>query len=143
MRFKTFTPSLQAGSAKKWYLVNAEGKTLGHLATQIADLLRGKNKAVYDPHRDMGDYVVVINAEKIHVSGKKEEDKEYFSHSGYWGHLRRKSLGTVRQKNPTRLLEDAVSGMLHRNRLKKFIVRKLKIYAGTEHPHVGQKLINL
>lgn len=140
MTFKTFTPKAQSKADKKWYLIDAEGKTLGRLATEIAVLLRGKNKPVFTPHLDMGDYVVVINAEKIRLTGKKEEQKEYIHHTGYLGHLRREPIATIRQKNPTRILEEAVAGMIPRNRLKKFILQKFKVYAGAEHPHAGQSL---
>ncbi len=140
MTFKTHTPKAQHKDDKKWYLIDAEGKTLGRLATQISILLRGKNKPSFTHHLDMGDYVVVINAEKVRLSGQKEEQKEYIHHTGYIGHLRRKSIAQIRKTNPTRILNEAVSGMIHSNRLKKFILRKLKVYAGSEHPHAGQKL---
>ncbi len=140
MTFKTYTPKVESRSDKKWYLVDADGKTLGRLATEIAVILRGKNKPVFTPHLDMGDYVVVINAEKVKLTGKKEEQKEYIHHTGYIGHLRRKPIATVRKLNPTKILNEAVAGMIPRNRLKKFILKKLNVYAGPEHPHVGQKL---
>ena len=140
MTFKTHTPKMQSKDDKKWYLIDAEGKTLGRLATKIAVILRGKNKPVFTPHLDMGDYVVVINADKVRLSGQKEEQKEYIHHTGYLGHLRRKPIAQVRKTNPTRILSEAVSGMIQSNRLKKFILRKLKVYAGSEHPHAGQKL---
>lgn len=140
MKFKTHTPKIQTRDDKKWYLLDAEGQTLGRLATQVAVMLRGKNKPTFTPHLDMGDYVVIINAEKIKVSGNKEFQKEYIHHTGYLGHLRRKPIATVREKNPTRILNEAIAGMIPANRLKKFILRKLKVYAGSEHPHGGQKL---
>ncbi len=143
MNQKTFTPKVQSKDEKKWYLVDAEGKTLGHLATQIAVILRGKNKPTFTPHLDMGDYVVIINAEKVKLTGQKEDQKEYIHHTGYLGHLRRKPLKEVRVLNPTKILNHAIAGMIPRNRLKKFILKKLKVYAGTEHPHVGQKLETL
>lgn len=140
MTTKTFVPKAPLKADRKWFLVDAEGKTLGHLAAEIAVILRGKNKPVFTPHLDMGDYVVVINAEKIELSGNKESQKEYIHHTGYLGHLRRKPIATVRKTNPTKILTDAVSGMLPKNRLRKFIIEKLKIYAGPEHPHRGQRL---
>ena len=143
MIFKTHTPKVETREDKKWYLVDAENQTLGRIATQIAVILRGKNKPTFTPHLDMGDYVVVINADKIRLSGAKEEQKEYIHHTGYIGHLRRKPIATVRKENPTRIMEEAVAGMIPRNRLKKFILRKLKVYAGSEHPHGGQKLETL
>jgi len=143
MTFKTHTPKAQPKNERKWYLVDAEGKTLGRLATKIAVLLRGKNKPIFTPHLDMGDYVVVINADKVRLTGNKEAQKEYIHHTGYLGHLRRKPIAHIRATNPTRILEEAVAGMIPRNRLKKFILRKFKVYTGTEHPHGGQKLETL
>ncbi|MBU1017842.1 50S ribosomal protein L13 [Patescibacteria group bacterium] len=140
MTLKTHTPKMESRADKKWFLVDAEGKTLGRLATQVAVILRGKSKPAFAPHLDMGDYVVVINADKIRLTGQKEDQKEYIHHTGYLGHLRRKSMKDVRAKNPTRIVEEAVAGMVPRNRLKKFIMEKLKVYAGTDHPHGGQKL---
>ena len=138
--FKTHTPKIQVKADKKWYLVDAEDKTLGRLATKIAVVLRGKNKPSFTPHLDMGDYVVVVNADKIRLTGQKEKQKEYIHHTGYLGHLRRKPIKEIRVTNPTRILSSAVAGMIPRNRLKKIILNKLKVYAGTEHPHGGQKL---
>lgn len=143
MTSKTYTPKVQTKAEKKWYLVDAEGQTLGRIATQIAVVLRGKNKATFTPHLDMGDYVVVINAEKVRLSGNKDEQKEYIHHTGYLGHIRRKPIATIREKNPTRIVEEAIAGMIPRNRLKKFILTKLKVYAGSAHPHGGQKLETL
>lgn len=143
MTFKTHTPKVQSKADKKWYLVDADGKTLGRLATEIAVILRGKNKPTFTPHLDMGDYVVVINAEKVHLTGRKEEQKEYIHHTGYLGHLRRNPISEVRKKNPVRIINEAVAGMIPRNRLKKFTLKKLMVYAGNEHPHVGQKLETL
>lgn len=145
MTFKTYTPKAPTKSEKKWYLVDADGKTLGRLATEIAVILRGKNKPTFTPHLDMGDYVVVINAEKIKLTGNKESQKEYIHHTGYLGHLRRNPIKRVRATNPTRIIREAVEGMIPRNRLKKFVVEKLKVYAGTDHPHGGQnpEVINL
>lgn len=140
MTFKTHTPKAQSKADKKWYLVDADGKTLGRLATEVAVILRGKNKPSFTPHLDMGDYVVIINAEKIRLTGRKEEQKEYIHHTGYLGHLRRKPIAEVRKTNPVRIATEAIEGMIPRNRLKKFILKKLMVYAGSEHPHAGQKL---
>jgi large subunit ribosomal protein L13 len=140
MTSKTYTPKAQTKAEKKWYIVDADGKTLGHLASKIAVILRGKNKTTFVPHIDMGDYVVVINAAKVKLTGKKEEQKEYIHHTGYLGHIRRKSIADVRKIDPTRILGQAIAGMIPPNRLRKFVLEKLKIYAGTEHPHAGQKL---
>jgi large subunit ribosomal protein L13 len=123
---------------RRWYLVDAEGKTLGRLATQIADTLRGKGKPQYTPHVDTGDFVVVVNAEKIAVTGKKLDDKIYYRHSGYPGGLRSRPLRDELERRPTEVLRKAVKGMLPRNRLARAQMRKLKIYAGPEHPHEAQ-----
>ena len=124
---------------RRWYLVDAEGKTLGRLATQIADLLRGKGKPQYTPHVDTGDFVIVVNAEKIAVTGKKLDEKLYYRHSGYPGGLRTRSLREQLERRPTEVLRKAVKGMLPRNRLARQQINKLKIYAGPEHPHDAQK----
>jgi large subunit ribosomal protein L13 len=123
---------------QRWYLVDAEGQTLGRLATRIADTLRGKRKPEYTPHIDTGDFVVVVNAEKIAVTGKKREDKIYYRHSGYPGGLRQRTLEEELQRRPTEVLRKAVKGMLPRNRLARRQLTKLKIYAGPEHPHGPQ-----
>jgi large subunit ribosomal protein L13 len=140
---KTFTPKSPAKSDRKWYLIDATDKILGHLATEVAVLLRGKEKPNFTPHLDMGDYVVIINAEKIKLTGNKTGQKEYIHHSGYLGHIKRESFERVMEKNPKRILEEAIAGMIPRNRLKKFVLAKLNIYAGTEHPHAGQNPIEL
>ena len=124
--------------SRDWYVVDAEGKTLGRLATQIADTLRGKNKAVYTPHVDTGDFVVVVNAEKIAVTGQKLDQKMYYRHSGYPGGLRSRTLREQLDRRPTEVIRKAVKGMLPRNRLARAQMRKLKIYAGPEHPHEAQ-----
>lgn len=124
---------------RKWYLVDASGKTLGRLATQLADLLRGKGKPQYTPHIDMGDFVVVINAEKISVSGDKLNQKRYYRHSGYPGGLRSRTLGDLLERRPEQVIRLAVRGMLPRNRLARKQITKLKIYAGSDHPHTAQK----
>jgi large subunit ribosomal protein L13 len=123
---------------RRWYVVDAEGQTLGRLATRIADTLRGKRKPEYTPHVDTGDFVVVVNADKIAVTGKKLDDKLYFRHSGYPGGLRSRTLGEELERRPTEVLRRAVKGMLPRNRLARAQLRKLRIYAGPEHPHEAQ-----
>jgi large subunit ribosomal protein L13 len=125
--------------ARKWYVVDAEGQTLGRLATQIADTLRGKRKPQYTPHVDTGDFVVVVNAEKIHVTGKKLDDKIYYRHSGYPGGLKQRTLREQLDRRPTEVLRMAVKGMLPRNRLARKQLTKLKIYAGPQHPHEAQR----
>ncbi len=121
-----------------WHLVDAEGQTLGRLATRIAETLRGKDKPQFTPHVDTGDFVVVVNAEKIAVTGKKLDDKMYHRHSGYPGGLRSRSLREQLERQPTEVLRKAVKGMLPRNRLGRAQIKKLKIYAGPEHPHGAQ-----
>jgi large subunit ribosomal protein L13 len=123
---------------REWYLVDAEGKTLGRLATQIADTLRGKQKPQYTPHVDTGDFVVVVNAEKIQVTGNKLDQKRYYRHSGYPGGLRSRTLREQLERRPTEVLRVAVKGMLPKNRLARQQLTKLKIYAGPEHPHEAQ-----
>jgi large subunit ribosomal protein L13 len=123
---------------REWYLVDAEGKTLGRLATQIADTLRGKRKPQYTPHVDTGDFVIVVNAEKIHVTGNKLDQKRYYRHSGYPGGLRSRTLREQLDRRPTEVLRVAVKGMLPKNRLARQQITKLKIYAGPEHPHEAQ-----
>ncbi len=124
---------------RDWHLVDAEGQTLGRLATQIADVLRGKRKPTYTPHVDVGDFVVVVNAEKVVVTGNKREDKRYWRHSGYPGGIRYRTLGDLLERRPEEVLRRAVKGMLPRNRLARQQLRKLKIYAGPEHPHQAQQ----
>ena len=124
--------------ARDWYLVDAEGKTLGRLATQIADTLRGKRKPQFTPHTDTGDFVVVVNAEKIHVTGNKLDQKRYYRHSGYPGGIRSRTLREQLDRRPTEVLRVAVKGMLPKNRLARQQITKLKIYAGPEHPHEAQ-----
>lgn len=122
-----------------WYVVNAEGKTLGRLATQLAHRLKGKHKADYSPHVDMGDNLVVLNAEKIRVTGAKLTDKFYHQHTGYMGNLKSISLGKLLQEHPERALEFAVKGMLPKNTLGRKMFRKLHVFAGSEHPHQAQQ----
>jgi large subunit ribosomal protein L13 len=123
---------------RKWHVIDAEGQTLGRLATEIARLLRGKNKPQYTPHVDTGDFVVVVNAEKVVVTGKKAEQKVYYRHTGYPGGLRETSYETMLERKPTEILRKAVRGMMPRTRLGRQQFRKLKIYAGPEHPHEAQ-----
>jgi large subunit ribosomal protein L13 len=123
---------------RRWYVVDAEGETLGRLATRIADTLRGKRKPEYTPHVDTGDFVVVVNAEKIAVTGTKMDDKLYYRHSGYPGGLRVRTLREQLDRRPTEVLRTAVKGMLPRNRLARRQITKLKVYAGPEHPHAAQ-----
>ena len=123
---------------REWFLVDAEGQTLGRLATQIADTLRGKRKPQYTPHVDTGDFVVVVNAEKIGVTGNKLDQKRYYRHSGYPGGLHSRTLRAQLERRPTEVLRTAVRGMLPKNRLARRQLTKLKIYAGPEHPHEAQ-----
>jgi large subunit ribosomal protein L13 len=124
---------------RDWVLFDADGATLGRLATQIADALRGKRKPEYTPHCDTGDFVVVINAAKIHVTGNKLADKRYYRHSGRPGGLRSRTLGDMLERRPEEVIRKAVKGMVPRNRLGRQQLRKLKVYAGPEHPHTAQR----
>jgi len=124
---------------RDWYVVDAQGKTLGRLATQIADVLRGKRKPTYTPHVDVGDFVIVVNAEKVAVTGNKRENKRYWRHSGYPGGIKSRTLGDLLEQRPEEVIRRAVKGMLPRNRLARQQLRKLKIYAGPDHPHRAQK----
>jgi len=124
---------------RNWLVVDATGQTLGRMATQIADALRGKRKPEYTPHIDTGDFVVVVNAEKVSVSGKKRTDKRYYRHSGYPGGLRSRTFEEMQARRPEEIVRLAVKGMLPRNRLGVQMLRKLKVYAGPEHPHQAQK----
>tara|TARA_B100000029_G_C17331191_1_gene871722 strand:- start:167 stop:607 length:441 start_codon:yes stop_codon:yes gene_type:complete len=124
---------------KKWYLVDADGKTVGRLATEIANLLRGKGKATYTPNTDSGDFVVVINAEKVHFSGKKWDDKKYYRHSGYVGELKVRTAKEQLQRNPDFILMNAVKGMLPKTSLGRKQLTKLKVFTGDKHGHEAQK----
>jgi large subunit ribosomal protein L13 len=128
---------------RNWVLVDADGKTLGRLATQIADTLRGKRKPTYTPHVDVGDFVVVINAEKIAVTGDKLHKKMYYRHSGYPGGLKKRTLNDMLERRPEEVIRLAVKGMLPRNRLARKQLTKLKVYAGPEHPHAAQQPVPL
>ncbi len=135
---RTFSAK-QADIKRQWFVVDAEGKTLGRLSTEIARRLRGKHKPEYTPHLDMGDYIVVINADKIGVTGKKETDKVYYHHSRYPGGLKSITLEKLRVKAPEQIIEKAVKGMLPKGPLGREMYRKLKVYAGNEHPHASQQ----
>jgi large subunit ribosomal protein L13 len=123
---------------RKWYVIDAEGRTLGRLASEIAKVLRGKNKPQYTPHVDVGDFVVVVNADRVVVTGKKAEQKVYRRHSGYPGGLKTRSYEQMMERRPEEILRKAVYGMMPKNRLARQQMRKLKIYAGPEHPHAAQ-----
>lgn len=135
---KTFSAK-PAEVKRGWYLIDAEGKTLGRLAAEIAHRLRGKHKAIYTPHVDTGDYIVVVNCEKIHVTGKKLDGKIYYKHTGYIGNLKSETLRERLDKHPERALETAVKGMLPKNPLGRAMFKKLKVYAGSEHDHQAQQ----
>jgi large subunit ribosomal protein L13 len=135
---KTFSAKAETVQ-RDWFLIDANGKTLGRLATEIARRLRGKHKAVYTPHVDTGDYIVVINAEKVHVTGNKASDKMYYNHSGYMGGLKAISFEDLIQKAPERVIETAVKGMLPKNPLGRAMFRKLKVYVGSKHNHAAQQ----
>lgn len=135
---KTFSAKPEAVQ-HDWYLVDANGKTLGRLATELARRLRGKHKPEYTPHVDTGDYLVVINAEKVHVTGHKLEDKIYHHHTGYVGNMKHTHLGKLLNEHPERAIEMAVQGMLPKNPLGRAMFRKLKVYAGAEHKHAAQQ----
>ena len=135
---KTFVAK-PAEIKRDWYVVDAEGKTLGRLASEIASRLRGKHKPEYTPHADCGDYIVVVNAEKVAVTGKKRSDKMYYHHTGYVGHLKSTNFEKLIDKAPNRPLEFAVKGMLPKGPLGRAMFKKLKVYAGTEHPHTAQQ----
>ena len=135
---KTYMPGA-AGIERKWYVVDAEGKTLGRLATVVAATLRGKNKPIFTPFLDTGDYVIVVNADKIKVTGKKLDQKTYFSHSKYIGGVKETSLREMLAKKPERVVEHAVIGMLPKGPLGRAMAKKLFVYAGPEHKHQAQK----
>lgn len=135
---KTYLPKVDLNQ-RKWHVVNAEGKVLGRLAVEIANILRGKNKPVYTPHLDAGDFVVVVNAEKILLTGKKETDKQYMSYSGWKGGEKYVNVASLRARHPERLIMHAVKGMVPKNRLGDAMLTKLKVYKGAEHPHKAQQ----
>src|SRR6201998_4752827 len=135
---KTYLPKVNVNE-RKWHVIDADGAVLGRLAAQVADILRGKNKAVYTPHLDAGDFVVVINAEKVRVTGKKETDKEYMSYSGWKGGEKYATVEQIRARHPELLIEHAVKGMIPKNRLGRVLLTKLKVFKGPKHNHVAQK----
>lgn len=137
---KTYIPQ---NTEPQWVLVDAEGKTLGRIATQIASIIRGKNKPTFTPNMDCGDYVIVINAEKVAVTGKKLDDKVYTRYTGYQGGLRTETVRSVLAKHPERVIEHAVFGMLPKGRLGRKLHNHLKVYAGTQHPHGAQQPVTL
>ena len=124
---------------KNWHLVDAEDKVLGRLAVKIATILSGKNKAQYSPNADLGDFVVVVNAEKVKVTGNKFSQKNYYRHTGYPGGLKTKSFEKMQEDSPEKIIEKAVKGMLPKNKLANQIIKKLKVYSGSVHPHIGQQ----
>ncbi len=124
---------------RQWFVVDAQGQTLGRLATQVATILRGKHKPIYTPHVDCGDYVIVVNANQIHVTGQKLDQKMYYRHSGYPGGLKQSTLRRRLETHPERVIESAVRGMLPKNRLGRKMFKKLKVYAGSDHPHEAQQ----
>jgi len=139
---KTYLPKVDL-EQRRWHVINAEGAILGRLAVQIANVLRGRNKPVYTPHMDAGDFVVVINADKVVLTGKKESDKKYMSYSGWKGGEKWTSVAQVRAKQPERLIAHAVKGMVPKNRLGRKLLTKLKIYRGSDHPHRAQNPASL
>ena len=138
MTTKSYTP--RAGDIeRRWFVVDADGKTLGRLASQIAHVLRGKHKPTYSPHMDLGDHIVVINAEKIHVTGRKAEQKVYYRHTGYPGGLRTTTYEDMLDKHPERILRNAIKGMMPNNALGRNMYKKLRVYAGPEHEQAAQQ----
>jgi large subunit ribosomal protein L13 len=135
---KTHLPKVKLDE-RKWHVVNADGAVLGRLAAQVANILRGKNKPVYTPHLDAGDFVVVINAEKVIVTGKKETDKKFMTYSGWKGGEKYTSVEQIRARHPERLITHAVRGMVPKNRLGRVLMTKLKVYKGDTHPHSAQR----
>jgi len=135
---KTFLPKVN-WDQRKWHVIDADGAVLGRLAVQVANILRGKNTPVFTPHLDAGGFVVVINAEKVRVTGKKETDKEFMTYSGWKGGEKYRSVAEIRARHPEKLIEHAVRGMVPKNRLGRVLMTKLKIYKGPKHPHAAQK----
>lgn len=128
---------------RKWYVIDAEGETLGRLATKVAHILRGKHKPTYTPHIDCGDYVIVVNASKVNLTGNKLDDKIYYDHSGYTGGLRQRTARVMKEKYPTEMIERAVRGMLPKGRLGRKMFKKLFVYADANHPHMAQQPVEL
>lgn len=135
---RTFSPK-PADVDRSWFVVDAAGAPLGRLASEVAAMLRGKHKPTYAPHIDGGDYVIVVNASQVSISGRKPTEKVYYRHSGYPGGLRSESFEQMRERHPDRLVENAVKGMLPKNRLGRQIIKKLKVYGGPDHPHASQR----
>ncbi|HVR36119.1 MAG TPA: 50S ribosomal protein L13 [Methylomirabilota bacterium] len=135
---KTYLPKVNLDQ-RKWHVIDADGAVLGRLAAKVANVLRGKNKPVYTPHLDAGDFVVVINAEKVVLTGRKENQKSYMTYSGWRGGEKRRTAAQIRQKHPERLITHAVKGMIPKNRLGQVLLTKLKVYKGAEHPHSAQQ----
>jgi large subunit ribosomal protein L13 len=138
MKIRTYSPKLD-DIQREWFVVDAKDQTLGRLATQIATLLRGKHKPIYTPHMDVGDFVIVVNADKIRVTGNKLDQKIYYRHSGYPGGIKSRTLRELLDRYPDRVIRLAVRGMLPKNRLGRATIKKLKIYAGDKHPHQAQQ----
>jgi large subunit ribosomal protein L13 len=139
---KTTLPKIEE-LERKWFIVDAADQVLGRMAVRIADILRGRHKPIYTPHMDTGDYVVVVNAEKVALTGNKEEQKQYMFYSGYVGNEKYRNVADFREKRPAFIIEHAVKGMLPKNRLAREMIKKLKIYAGPDHPHEAQTPENL
>jgi large subunit ribosomal protein L13 len=135
---KTHLPKVNLDQ-RKWHIIDADGVVLGRLAAKVANVLRGKNKAVFTPHLDAGDFVVVVNAEKVRVTGKKETDKEYMTYSGWKGGEKYRTVSQLREKHPEMLIHRAVRGMIPKNRLGRVLLTKLKVYKGDKHPHAAQQ----
>jgi large subunit ribosomal protein L13 len=135
---KTYLPKVDLNQ-RKWHVVDADGAVLGRLAVQVANVLRGRNKPIYTSHLDGGDFVVVINAEKVRVTGKKETDKQFMTYSGWKGGEKYRSVAQIREKHPEKLITHAVKGMMPKNRLGRVLLTKLKVYRGSEHPHSAQQ----
>ena len=135
----TFMATAEHAKTGQWHLIDAEGQVLGRIATRAARLLQGKHKAIYTPFIDVGDFVIVVNAAKVKLTGRKEDQKIYRQHSGYEGGLREERARLVRQRHPERLVEEAVHGMLPKTKMGQAMYRKLKVYAGPDHPHTAQK----
>ena len=135
---KTYLPKVDLNQ-RKWHVIDADGAVLGRLAVQVADILRGKNKPTFTPHLDAGDFVVVINAEKVAVTGKKETQKEFMTYSGWKGGERYRTVAEIRAKHPEKLITHAVKGMVPKNRLGRVLMTKLKVYKGSAHPHSAQQ----
>ena len=135
---KTYLPKINL-EERKWHVIDADGAVLGRLAAQVANVLRGRNKPIYTPHLDAGDFVVVINAEKVRVTGKKETDKKFMTYSGWKGGEKFTSVAQIRARHPEKLITHAVRGMVPKNRLGRVLMTKLKVYKGNQHPHADQK----